>query len=55
MSAIEIRLPRPMLIILTSPGYLFEANICGKKKEVSTCIKHLRSTNLALWDDTKTC
>lgn len=28
----QIRFPRPMLSILTSPGYLFQANVCGKTK-----------------------
>lgn len=38
----KIRLLRLMLFILTSPGYLFEANICGGKK-INTGIKHLLS------------
>lgn len=36
VDAIESRLPRLLLTILTSPGYLFEANTCGKKKEFNT-------------------
>lgn len=42
-SVAKIRLPRLMLVILTSRGYLFEDKICGKKKEIGTCIKHLLS------------
>lgn len=38
----KIRLPRLTLVILTSPGYLSEANVCGKKRR-STRVEHLLS------------